>query len=518
MPESGCSDKFLFIHQEEWQRKLLRRYGSQLVLMDATYKTTKYSLHLFFVCVHTNVGYQVIAEFICETEDADSIAEALEAQLFREQQVLNIVNTNNGVEAQNKIFKYSYLPRSVDKTVYGIAVVLVESYLPESYQNYCDQNLRQSSQYRRFTNVPEYLHDRPVHFIKHCLKRFAAREFQVKASKDANWLYTVNLQTPCCSSEAWARSYFPYKKRLKITSHEYHKVLRKPLPLRRRRKLKKKAEVTALENADADFDDNKLVDEDQAVDLVIDLQGESSNKSSSEEFTKLPPNSSENVGAQKADPQTRVRYAVQQLSSVRDTLLDYGIFKVTAQDLFVFFPPKDVSKSDINCLQKQGDRFVPGWLTDSIIDSFLASISKKNRDVLIAETSLCAIVKSGFSTRSHGNLVDLKSGWKTSEWPCIQPKHARQTDGFNCGVFICLFARCLTEDINHEASFSPNTERYRLLSLLFGSCHDDIHSSEHSLSTDIPSIIISHGVMEYDPPSICVLLIFNCSTLTKKRN
>ena len=32
---------------------------------------------LFFVCVHTNVGYKVVAEFICQTKDAALINEAL---------------------------------------------------------------------------------------------------------------------------------------------------------------------------------------------------------------------------------------------------------------------------------------------------------------------------------------------------------------------------------------------------------------------------------------------------------
>lgn len=65
------------MHQEEWQRKLLLRYGGDLVLMDATYKTTKYAIPLFFVCVHGNTGYIVIAEFLCQNEDSVSIEEAL---------------------------------------------------------------------------------------------------------------------------------------------------------------------------------------------------------------------------------------------------------------------------------------------------------------------------------------------------------------------------------------------------------------------------------------------------------
>ena len=44
--EPTCS--FLFIHQEPWQQRLLVQYGKDLVLLDATYKTTNYSLPLVF--------------------------------------------------------------------------------------------------------------------------------------------------------------------------------------------------------------------------------------------------------------------------------------------------------------------------------------------------------------------------------------------------------------------------------------------------------------------------------------
>ena len=49
-----------------------------LVLMDATYKTCKLSLPLFFLVVRTNVGYSVVTEFVIQHEDSSSIAEALE--------------------------------------------------------------------------------------------------------------------------------------------------------------------------------------------------------------------------------------------------------------------------------------------------------------------------------------------------------------------------------------------------------------------------------------------------------
>ena len=46
-------------------------------LMDATYKTTRYDLPLFFISVRTNSGYCVVAEFIAQSESATHIEEAL---------------------------------------------------------------------------------------------------------------------------------------------------------------------------------------------------------------------------------------------------------------------------------------------------------------------------------------------------------------------------------------------------------------------------------------------------------
>ena len=46
-------------------------------LMDATYKTTRYDLPLFFICVRTNTGYCVVAEFIVQSESVTDIEEAL---------------------------------------------------------------------------------------------------------------------------------------------------------------------------------------------------------------------------------------------------------------------------------------------------------------------------------------------------------------------------------------------------------------------------------------------------------
>ncbi|XP_013420696.1 uncharacterized protein LOC106181007 isoform X2 [Lingula anatina] len=68
---------FLFVYQTKWQRRLLKRYGNHITLMDATYRTSRYAMPLFFICVKTNVNFTVVASFLVETENQESIMEAL---------------------------------------------------------------------------------------------------------------------------------------------------------------------------------------------------------------------------------------------------------------------------------------------------------------------------------------------------------------------------------------------------------------------------------------------------------
>ena len=66
----------LFVHQSKDQRRLLERYGNEICMLDATYKTTRYSLPLFFVVVKTNVDYQIVGSSV-QSETTDAIFEAL---------------------------------------------------------------------------------------------------------------------------------------------------------------------------------------------------------------------------------------------------------------------------------------------------------------------------------------------------------------------------------------------------------------------------------------------------------
>ncbi len=57
---SEPTQKLLYVHQELWQQRLMVKYGNEISLLDATYKTTNYALPFFFVCVKTNSGYAVV--------------------------------------------------------------------------------------------------------------------------------------------------------------------------------------------------------------------------------------------------------------------------------------------------------------------------------------------------------------------------------------------------------------------------------------------------------------------------
>ena len=66
--KAETTQSLLWVHQEEWQRTMLCTYGNCVTLIDAPYKTVRYDLPLFFVCVRTNVGYCVAAEFVTQSE------------------------------------------------------------------------------------------------------------------------------------------------------------------------------------------------------------------------------------------------------------------------------------------------------------------------------------------------------------------------------------------------------------------------------------------------------------------
>ncbi|XP_033969877.1 uncharacterized protein LOC117480070 isoform X1 [Trematomus bernacchii] len=82
LQEDGTVTKLLFCYQTAWQRRLLHLYGQQMCLLDATYRTCRYSVPLFFLCVRTNVCYAVVGLFVTQSETTADVKEAL--QVFKE--------------------------------------------------------------------------------------------------------------------------------------------------------------------------------------------------------------------------------------------------------------------------------------------------------------------------------------------------------------------------------------------------------------------------------------------------
>ena len=58
------AQKLLYVHQEQWQRRLMVKYGNEISLLDATYRATNYALPSFLVCVKSNNGYAVVGMYI----------------------------------------------------------------------------------------------------------------------------------------------------------------------------------------------------------------------------------------------------------------------------------------------------------------------------------------------------------------------------------------------------------------------------------------------------------------------
>ena len=94
------------------------------------------------------------------------------AHAYRDEVYHAAVDTNNGVESQNKLLKYNFLPRNTRLTLSRLVVVLNEHFLPDMHHKHMFLNHQMLSTYRAYNSfVPPYLHGRPRQVIIHCLER-----------------------------------------------------------------------------------------------------------------------------------------------------------------------------------------------------------------------------------------------------------------------------------------------------------------------------------------------------------
>ena len=77
------------------------------------------------------------------------------------------MNTNNGIEAQNRILKHSYLSQQKNLTLSSLLSVLLKQFLPDNYEKYAAVQFKMTTAYRQYYSwAPE---PRPV--IAHSLQR-----------------------------------------------------------------------------------------------------------------------------------------------------------------------------------------------------------------------------------------------------------------------------------------------------------------------------------------------------------
>ena len=117
-------------------------------------------------------------------------------------------------------------------TLSAIVTLIIDSFLPETYQKYLFLNYKQSSQYRSYKSfVPEFLHGRPRPVIIHSLERrskslkYTADDvcmvsndegtFTVKGSNSLDYRLSFGTNstdtTPSCTCRDWVQWHIPCK-------------------------------------------------------------------------------------------------------------------------------------------------------------------------------------------------------------------------------------------------------------------------------------------------------------------
>ena len=67
-------------------------------------------------------------------------------------------------------------------------------------------------------------------------------------------------------------------------------------------------------------------------------------------------------------------------------------------------------------------------------------------------------------------MLNKKSSINVSEFDVISPKHKTQEDSYNCGVYVCFYAKQITEKKSIEVAFDETKFREHILSKITGNC------------------------------------------------
>ena len=206
--ETSCAVKLtqtlLWVHQQQWQRELLTRYGNHISLIDATYRTMKYELPLFFVCACTHQ---------CGIQCCSTVHRAISkyGMYFRGIECPKEWNSN-----WNPPFFFCDFS---------------DAEFSEVQQSYVLPNLKATEWYRWYNDfVPRILRGIPRSVILHCLDRQSQsnkyhdedlmdgeKEGALIIQRKDGAQYMVNFgrnsqeQMPSCSCKDWTRWHIPCK-------------------------------------------------------------------------------------------------------------------------------------------------------------------------------------------------------------------------------------------------------------------------------------------------------------------
>lgn len=323
------------------------------------------------------------------------------------------------------------------------------------------------------------------------------------------------LQKSCSSTNGIPLRISPVKKKLKITSTIYHQVFHKHLPPRRRWKKKTlKADVILVGDSKDDVDDGDAKRKATNV-FVVDLtasgndgqktlsQDDKANASSPDLETLRNGSAEPPVKQLKGEPTKRLLRASKMGLKMTDIMFHAGPAKLTVSDAWTLIHP-EVAKRNKN-FNSAIPAFEPGWLVDKVIEAVLWRMTLVYSDIFVADTTMAEMVLDRQQKTRHyfdpmngrvhtilscnsvpksklmeliddiSAVADLKTGWNCKSWPRVEPLHYTQTDSYNCGVIVCLFARCLCEGLDVNGSYNVQMERERITSVIFGSCYDDLN-------------------------------------------
>ena len=79
---AGGNGKMMFVYQSKEMKNWYERQGNHMILLDATYKTTKHALPLLFVVLQATVSFQVCSIIVLLEESTEMIPKAL--KIFKE--------------------------------------------------------------------------------------------------------------------------------------------------------------------------------------------------------------------------------------------------------------------------------------------------------------------------------------------------------------------------------------------------------------------------------------------------